>query len=193
MSVRLKEPRLHPLEELEWSEEQKQLLTPLKMGGRVFNVFTTLARNPKMMKDWLRFGTYTLGGSALPPWDREILILRIGWLCQSEYEFGQHAVIGQLVGLTPEEISRITEGSEAKGWTAFEAALIQAVDELHSDAFVGDATWDALAEHYDEKQLIDLIMTVGMYNLVSMALNSLGVQLDDGLSGFPKQPQVSVS
>ena len=193
MSVRLKEPRLYPLDESEWSEEQIQLLTPFKLGGRVFNVFTTLARNPKMMKDWIGFASYILGRSALPPRDREILILRIGWLCQSEYEFGQHSMIGQHAGLTSEEISRITEGPEAKGWTAFEAALIRAVDELHSDAFVGDATWHALAEHYDEKQMIDLIMTVGMYNLISMALNSLGVQLDEGLSGFPKQSQVHVS
>ena len=193
MSVRLKEPRLYPLDESEWSEEQIQLLTPLKMGGRVFNVFTTLARNPKMMKDWIGFASYILGRSALPSRDREILILRIGWLCQSEYEFGQHSMIGQHAGLTSEEISRITEGPEAKGWTAFEAALIQAVDELHSDAFVGDATWHALAEHYDEKQMIDLIMTVGMYNLISMALNSLGVQLDEGLSGFTKQSQVPAS
>jgi 4-carboxymuconolactone decarboxylase len=188
MGMRLREPRVKPLEESEWSEEQKQILNPLKMGGRVFNVFTTLARDPKMMKAYVPFGAYILGGSAVPPRDREILILRIGWLCQAEYEFGQHSVIGQGAGLTSEEISRITEGPKANGWSPFDAALIQAADELHSDAFIADATWLALTQRYDEKQMIDLIMTVGSYIMVSMALNSLGVQLDEGIPGFPKQP-----
>ena len=188
MRMRLKEPRMKPLDEPEWNDEQKQILNPLKMGGHVFNVFTTLARDPKMMKAYLPFGAYILGGSTLPPREREILILRIGWLCRSEYEFGQHSVIGQGAGLTPEEISRITKGPKAKGWSPFDAALIRAVDELHSDAFITDVTWHALAERYDEKQMIDLIMTVGAYSMLSMALNSLGVQLDEGIPGFPKQP-----
>jgi alkylhydroperoxidase family enzyme len=58
---------------------------------------------------------------------------------------------------------------------------MQATDELHADCHIGDETWSSLSEHLDKKQLMDLIFTVGQYNLVSMALNSLGVQPDDGL------------
>ena len=70
-------------------------------------------------------------------------------------------------------------GPEAEGWTPLERAILQAVDELHRDAFISDATWKALAAHYDEKQLIDLVFTVGQYTMVSMALNTLGVQIED--------------
>jgi 4-carboxymuconolactone decarboxylase len=183
--VRLKEPRIKPLAQSEWNEEQKKILAPMVRDGRVYNIFSTMARHPKMTEKWLTFGTYILRESTLPERDREILILRIGWLCRSEYEFGQHSLIGQRSGLSAEEITRIMEGPEAAGWKPFDAALLRAADELHQDAFITDDTWKALAERYDEKQLMDVVMTVGQYNLVSMLLNSFGVQLDQGISGFP--------
>jgi alkylhydroperoxidase family enzyme len=149
------------------------------------NIFGTIARHPKMMQSWHPFISYVLRESTLPPRDREILILRIGWLCRSEYEFGQHTLMAKSAGLSPEEISRIPEGPNAPGWDPFEATLLRAADELHSDAFITEATWNALSKRYDEKQLMDLIMTVGQYNMVSMVLNTLGVQLDEGVPGFP--------
>ena len=87
--------------------------------------------------------------------------------------------------ITDDEIRRITQGPDAPGWSPLESALLRAADELHADAFVSDATWSALKAHYTTEQLIDLVFTVGQYNLVSMALNTLGVQLDDGIAGFP--------
>jgi alkylhydroperoxidase family enzyme len=95
-------------------------------------------------------------------------------------------VIGKACGLTEEEIARVAAGPEASGWQPIEAALLRAVDELHADAFISDVTWADLEEHFDVPQLIDLVFAVGQYNLVSMALNTLGVQLDAGLEGFPK-------
>ena len=185
MNRRLKEPRIKPLTQSEWNEEQKKILTPMVRDGRVYNIFATMARHPKMIEKWLSFGTYILRDSTLPKRDREILILRIGWLCRSEYEFGQHSLIGQRAGLKPEEIIRIIAGPEAPGWEPFDALLLRAVDELHREAFITEDTWKALAERYNEKQLMDVVMTVGQYNLVSMLLNSFGVQRDQGIPGFP--------
>jgi 4-carboxymuconolactone decarboxylase len=185
--VRLKEPRIAPLGEQQWTEQQQKLLAPTKkLTGRVINVFSTIVRNPILFERWWVFGDYVLVEQSLPPRDREILILRIGWLCQSEYEFGQHTLVGKGVGLTDEEILRITKGPDDPGWGRFDAALIRATDELHKDAFITETTWKVLAEGYDEKRLMDVIFTVGQYNLVSMALNSLGVQRDSGIPGFPK-------
>jgi 4-carboxymuconolactone decarboxylase len=183
---RLKEPRLKPLQETEWKEGQAKIMKAMGGGGKILNLSSTLVRNPEMMEPWLKFAAYVLVGSTLPRRDREILILRIGWLCRSEYEFGQHRLLGAMAGLTDEEIVRITEGPDAPGWSAFDAALLRAVDELHADAFISDATWGMLARQYSEKQLIDVVVTVGQYNLVSMMLNSFGVQRDPGIPGFPE-------
>jgi alkylhydroperoxidase family enzyme len=186
--VRLKEPRIKALAESEWTAEQQKILNPFrsKRDGRVVNVWATIVNDPKMMEAWSPFALYTLRGSTLPPREREILMLRIGWLCQAEYLFGHHTVIGKSVGLTDEEIKRITEGPKAPGWDPFDATLLRAVDELHADAFITDATWNALAKRYNKEQLMDVVATVGQYNLLSMFLNSFGVQLDKGVPGFPQ-------
>jgi len=184
--VRLKEPRIKPLGESEWNAEQQRILNQFKAPGRrMINLYPTMANNPKLMDRWLTFAGYILRESTLTAREREILILRIGWLCQSEYEFGQHTLVGKSAGLTDQEIKRITEGPKASGWDAFDATLLQAVDELHADAFITDATWNALARRYNQRQLMDVVATVGQYNLVSMFLNSFGVQLDKGVPGFP--------
>jgi alkylhydroperoxidase family enzyme len=129
---------------------------------------------------------YVLQEQTLPDRDREILILRIGWLCQAKYEFGQHTLAGKRVGLTDEEILRITKGPDEPGWSTFDAALVRVVDELYYDSIISDATWKVLSEGYNEKQLMDVIFTVGDYNMVSWALNSFGVQLEKGVPGFPE-------
>ncbi len=182
--MRLAQPRLEPLAEEKWDDETRELLEKLQTNGRVLNIFSTLAAHPKLLKRWLVFGNHILYKSSLPPRERELLILRTGWLCRAEYEWGQHVVIGKEAGLGADEIERIKEGPDAPGWSAFDATLLRAADELHSQAFISDPVWNALAESYDMRQLLDLIFTVGQYNMVSMALNTLGVRLDEGVGGF---------
>ena len=180
------EPRVTPLPAAEWDAEVTELLGATQMGGRTLNIFQTLARHPKLLRRWLVFGTHVLAKSTIGARERELLILRTGWNCRAEYEWGQHVVIGKLAGLSEAEIQRITAGPDAPGWAPFDAALLRAADELHRDSCIGDATWAALAERYDVQQLLDVIFTVGQYTLVSMALNSCGVELDEGIEGFPE-------
>ncbi|MFT5441029.1 MAG: 4-carboxymuconolactone decarboxylase [Myxococcota bacterium] len=180
--MRLSKPRVEPL-----SDEQLPPELQVKMGGRVLNIFRTLAHYPKLMKRWLVFGNHILAKSTLSPRDREIAILRVGWRCQAGYEWAQHVVIGKDAGLSDEEIERIVDGPDAPGWTAAEAAILRGTDELHDDSFVTDPTWAVLTEHYSTEQIMDFVFTVGQYHLVSMALNTFGVQLDEGLEGLPKR------
>jgi alkylhydroperoxidase family enzyme len=154
--------------------------------GPVLNIFRTLANHPALMKRWLVFGNHVLAKSTLPAREREIAILRIGWLCRAGYEWGQHVGIGKAAGLTDEEIARIAEGPDTPGWSSEDRALLRATDELHEDAFVSDATWAELSKNWNTQQLMDLVFTVGQYNLVSMALNTLGVQPEPGLPKLPR-------
>ena len=179
--MRLKTPRLEPLPDEKLGEEERVGLG----DGPVLNIFRTLAHHPKLMKRWLVFGNHVLAKSTLPPRDREIAILRIGWLCRAEYEWRQHVVVGRRAGLSDDEIRRIREGADAPGWSELERALLRATDELHADAFISDETWADLSQQYDTQQLMDLVFTVGQYNLVSMALNTLGVQAESDLPDFP--------
>ncbi|MEO6724318.1 MAG: carboxymuconolactone decarboxylase family protein [Blastocatellia bacterium] len=182
----LTEPRLEPLTEERLDDETRRILDRARMRGRVLNIFRTLAHHPKLLERWMVFGTHVLSKSTLPAREREMLILRIGWLCRSEYEWGQHVLIGSQAGLTDEEIERIKAGPDASGWSELESALLRAVDELRAEAFISNPTWQALIVHLNRQQMLDLIFTVGQYNMVSMALNSLGVQLDEGVPGFDR-------
>jgi alkylhydroperoxidase family enzyme len=187
MAKRLKQPRVSPRPESDWDDGAREVLEPLRSFGPLLNIFGTLAHHPALLKRWMVFGNHVLAKSTLPAREREILILRIGWLCQAEYEWGQHAAIGRQCGLSDEEIRRIAEGPEAPGWSSFDATLLRAADELHGDAFLSDATWKELSARYSTEQMIDVVFTVGQYNLVSMALNSLGVQREAGVEGFPEK------
>ena len=182
--MHLDEPRIQPLADDQLDEEALSVLERAKMRGQVFNIFRTLVHHPKLLERWMVFGSHVLGKSTLPPREREMVILRIGWLCHSEYEFGQHVLIGRRAGLTDDEIRRIQTGPDAEGWSELDRAMLRAVDELHAEAFISDPTWQKLAEQLSTQQLLDLIFAVGQYNLVSMALNTLGVQRDEGVPGF---------
>jgi 4-carboxymuconolactone decarboxylase len=183
--MRSPKPRILPLEEKDWNDEQRQLLAPMAQAGRVANIFKTLARHPKLLKRWLPFANHILFKSSLGPREREMLILRVAWVARAEYEWGHHQEIGQRAGLTDAEIVRIAAGPDAPGWSKLEAALLRAVDELHRSTRMTNATWTALAEHYDTAQLMDIVFTIGNYTALAMALNSFGVPLDQGLKGFP--------
>lgn len=177
--------RIPPLPESEWSPEAAEIMAPFMQDGRPFNIFRTLTRHPKLFKRWLVFANHVLGKSTLPPREREIAILRIGYLCEAPYEWGQHVLIAKNeAGMTDAEISAIKVGAAAPLWTDAERALIRATDELKADSRVSDETFEALRLHFDEQQIMDIVFTVGQYTLVSMALNTLGVPLDDFLPAW---------
>jgi alkylhydroperoxidase family enzyme len=176
--LRLREPRIKPLTDEEFTEDQKKLLEPF--GERRLNIFRTLVRMPKAFEAFNRWGGYVLSRrNSLPPREREIVILRTGYLCKSGYEWAQHVKIAKREGLSDDEIVRIKQGAGA-GWSDADAVLLRAVDDLHTDQFVSDATWAALAAHFSEVQRMDIVFTVGQYTQVSMMLNSFGVQLEAG-------------
>jgi alkylhydroperoxidase family enzyme len=116
---------------------------------------------------------------------RELVILRTGLNAGSGYEWAQHVAIARRFGCTDLDIERVAEGPSAMGWPEAERALLAATDELMADDFVSDPTWIALRGHWSEQQCIDLVFTVGQYRLVAMALNTFGVQIEDGVDRFP--------
>jgi alkylhydroperoxidase family enzyme len=172
-----------PLPEAERDAQARELLADVA-GGPTVNIFATLVRHPGLFRRWMPFGGKLLAGK-LPARDRELLILRAGWLCGSAYEWAQHAPLGRRAGLSPTEVERVAAGPDDPAWDAADATLLRAADELHTDACITDATWAALAERYDERQLIEIPMLVGHYHLVAFTLNSLGVPVEEGGEPLP--------
>jgi 4-carboxymuconolactone decarboxylase len=177
-------PRVAPLAEDEADDQSRELLGGVgSMTGPAANIFATLVRHPGLFRRWLPFGGKLLVGK-LPGRDRELLILRTAWHTRAAYEWGQHVGIARGAGVSDEEIGRVPDGPDA-GWDEADRVLLTAADELHDDACISDATWAALARRYDTQQLIEVPMLVGHYHMVAFALNSLGVQREEGVPGLP--------
>ena len=184
---RPKEPRIDPidLDQVVDDDLRATLAGALSLDGRPLNIFGVLAHHPKLLKRFNLLGGFLLNKGLIPERERELVILRIGWNAQAVYEFGQHTVIGKRCGLTDEEIVALTKSPYDHPWSAEDRALIALADDLAADDCVGNGTWLALATRWSEAELVELLVLAGFYRLASGFLNSAGVQLDDGIPGFP--------
>jgi alkylhydroperoxidase family enzyme len=179
-----KPPRIAPLQPHEWTPVQRARLDPTNSGRPAANVFATFVRNPPV--DALRNAvtTHIRGGTTLTPRQRELLLMRIGVLCRSEYEWAAHMRAGKGTGMTDADVERVARGPDAPGGDALETALLRAADELYRDDRISDATWTELAARLDARQLMDVVVAVTGYRTASMAINSAGVQLDANMADF---------
>ena len=167
------------------------VLSRYQLGeARGMNGLGTMLHHPALAKAFLTFNNHIATTSTLSKRIRELLILRIGWLRRSEYEFVQHLVLGARAGLSDADLERVQVGPDAAGWDPMEADLMRAVDELHANAYIDETTYARLSAHFDTPQLLDLVFTVGCYDLLSMAFNTFRVALEPGVD--PIQPAVRV-
>ena len=194
MEVPADHGRIAPLPPGEWPDAMREALSalrppnprhpfPARDPGRPkgLNVLGMLARHPALAQAFNTFNGHVLFATTLSARQRELLILRVAAVRQAAYEWRQHVVLAHDAGITADEVARIAEGAGATGWSHFERALISAVDELLSDAKVTDETWEVLAAVLEVEQLMDVVFTVGAYDLLAMAFRSFDVPLDDDL------------
>jgi alkylhydroperoxidase family enzyme len=186
-------PRIAPLPPASWSAEMRDALTamrppnprhpfpPTEGRPKGVHVLGTFARHPELARAFFTFNGHLLFASTLTPRQRELLVLRVAALRDATYEWEQHAVLASDNGIDEEEVARVAAGADAPGWSPLERALLRAADELVRDATISDATWAVLAATFDDRQLLDLVFTVGAYDTLAMALRVCGTPLDDDL------------
>lgn len=175
---RLREPRVPPLPEAEWTDEQRALVETYAPDGNPGNALRTLVRVPALADRVFPFMGYIARDSTLSPRHRAMLILRTAWLTQSANIWATHASRAGESGLSAAEVQQVAEGP-AEGWSEFEAVLLGLADELFRNASVTDQTWDALAEQYDLFNMVDAVVTVNETTSNAILFNSLGIQPDD--------------
>lgn len=174
-------PRIQPREDLVDKIRERQKSSPVN----AVNVAATLARNKPINRAFGPFAQAVLFEGGLSRRNVELVVLRMGWNCQAVYEFGQHTLFGLDAGLTRAEIYAVTRPLSQHPWTEEERTVLQAVDELYADDCVGEETWNAAAALFSDAEMLHLVMAAGCYRVVSGVLNSCGVQLDDGVPGWP--------
>lgn len=146
--------------------------------------FLTMLKHPGLYRCQMEMGVQLLSKGLIDRRERELAIMRVGWLCRAPYEWGQHVNIAKRFGVTAEEIERVTQGSSAPGWTEHEAAVLRGVEELLRDQMISDETWDVLARTWTEQQLIEFPMLVGQYVATAYSQNALRMRLNPGMRGL---------
>jgi alkylhydroperoxidase family enzyme len=165
--------------------ELAEILAKATIRGEVLNIMGTMAHQPRLMKRFNALGGAFLVHGLLPAREREIVILRVGFNCRSVYEFGQHTLIGRDAGLTDEEIADLATTRAGGPWSADDQALIALADEICADDCARDTTFAALRRRWSDAELVELVALAGFYRMVSGFLNTLGVEPEDGLPGWP--------
>ena len=185
--------RVEPLPIKQWPPEMRDALANMlpaeprhprpvsegRPGSR--NTLGTFAHHPTLARAFFGFNGHILMGTTLSERQREVLVLRIATRRQSAYLWAQHVFMGNDAGLSDEEIGRIAYGPDAPFWTAEDAALLRAVDELIDDGVIGQTTWDVLATGLTTEQLLDLVFTVGAYQTIASMMRSFDLAIDDDI------------
>jgi 4-carboxymuconolactone decarboxylase len=142
-----------------------------------------IAKSPSIFRAHMEMGTAIFSGK-IPPQERELAILRVGWVSGAPYEWGEHVKIAKRFGVTPEAVERVTRGSSAAGWTEHEAAILRGVEQLILDQTLDDHTYATLGRQWSEAQLIEYLMLIGHYVTTAFIQNSLRARLAHGNSGL---------
>lgn len=173
--------RLTPLPPGEWDDDVRTALSPLLSAERANprdagNILATLVRHRPLTRAYLEFNAYLLRDSTLSARVREVALMRAVLWRRCGYLWDHHVVLAKRAGLTDAEIDGIRGGVLDDG---LDALVVRAVDELEHDNTIGDDTWAALGRYLDEPQRMDLVFTIGGYNLLALAVNAFGIEPED--------------
>lgn len=170
-------PRLAPLEPGEWDDFLTRLVDATGGPEHALNVFTTLGRHPELFRRWIGFGGALLSGK-LPARLRELVVLRTAVRTGADYEWAHHAPTAAGLGVGDEELAALRRPLADHDWAPEEGTVLRAVDEMHDTWTLSDASWSAVHALLGDAQAIELVMLVGQYHLVALALRTLRVEIE---------------
>ncbi len=194
-------PRIAPLPTDEWDDDAlaalrsafgddgaERMLSTAPDAPPMPNVLATLMRHPALAGPFLTYNNVLLRTPTLEPRLRELMVMRVAWRTRCEYEWVQHVRMAARCGITPEEVEAVGQGAAADAWSALEADVLAATDQLLDRYRIDDETWARLAQHLDERQLVEMAFVVGTYTCLAMAFKTFGLVLDPDLDSVLAPP-----
>jgi 4-carboxymuconolactone decarboxylase len=180
----LSAPRIPPLGEEGWTAEVREIFTifegeEARERGTKFNIMKTLVHHPSLVSRFLAYEHQLLRHPTIPERIREVIILRLAWLYQQEYEWKQHVAIARSIGMSEEEIAAAKQGPEVPIWSPLDRLVLQVTDQAYRGVTIDDETWAGLAAEFDHSQMLELLFTIGTFAMMSWIFNSTGLQLED--------------
>jgi AhpD family alkylhydroperoxidase len=147
-------------------------------GTQSPRLFLTMSLRPRLFRGWLRFAGRLMPGGRLPRRETELVILRVAQLRDCAYELEHHRHLAARAGITETDISRLTEGPDAAGWSARERLVLRAVEDLHQRHDIDDALWAELSAVLTPGDLVELILLVGHYEMLATFVGTFRIPPD---------------
>jgi 4-carboxymuconolactone decarboxylase len=184
--------RVPQIERAEWTDAVRDVFAVLegrrgREQGSENHVIKTFAQHPALAVPFLVFNRHLLGTSTVPVRLRQLAILRVAWTRRAPYMWASHMRLSLTLGLSPDDFEAVKIGPEAPGWSEAERAVLRAVEQLRDESDLDDAAWDALARHFDRRQMMDFLFTVGAYLLLALAFNAMRIELEPELQDLARR------
>jgi len=156
------------------------------------SVFRILLKHPQLAKEVAgTLGTLLFTGNVLDARLRELLIMRIGWVTGSVYEWTQHWRVARGLDIPEADILAVRDWRNAKTLSAADRAVLAATDETLERGAISDATWADCCKHLaTDEERIELVVAIGNWSLFSQLLKSLAVPLEEGIAPWPPDGRV---
>jgi alkylhydroperoxidase family enzyme len=149
-----------------------------KWGDRVPNVLQMVMHSPSAFRGWMEFFPAINRRSVLAARYRELTILRVAILNNSEYEFAAHIAPAKAAGLSDAEIELLRDTTVSEDLAPADRAVLMYTDEMTKTIKVSNSTFSLVRVHFNDREIVELTLTVGGYNLVSRFLEALQIDHD---------------
>jgi AhpD family alkylhydroperoxidase len=161
--------------------ESKPLWDRLEAERKVptANIFRAMANAPVLLDAFLSYANALRDGSALSPKLRELAILTVGHVTGAEYEVAHHQSHGKKAGISAEQLAAVPEFETSSLFDDVERSVMRLAKESTVNVDVSDSCWAAVAQHLDDKQMVELALTIAWYNSGVRIMGMLDIDLEE--------------
>ncbi len=142
------------------------------------NIFRMMAHAETVMPRFVRMGNALLGKTELDPQLREMAIVRVGHLSQATYELHQHNALCRKLGMPEDKIEALAGKADAPVFSKLERMVLEFADTVVRDVRAPDAMFEALRKELGERQMVELVLTIGYYMMTCRFLENFGVDIE---------------
>jgi alkylhydroperoxidase family enzyme len=147
--------------------------------GDVLHLYAMLLHSAPMTEGWLALFTAVRQKGVLPGDLRELVIMQVALLNGAPYEAQQHRPIALREGLSEEKIDGLGTWRSLEAYTPRERAVLAYCEQMTRNVHVDDAVFAAVRDHFDDRMMVELTVTIAGYNMVSRVLEALSVDASD--------------
>lgn len=150
------------------------------------SVFRVLLHHPRLAKAMHDLLAVLLFDARLDQRLRELVIMRIGWVTRSNYEWTQHWRVARGLQVPEDDLVAVRDWLRSDRFGPVERAVLQATDETLDTGTVSAHTWQSLNAHIADRQaILELVVAIGHWRMFSSLLRSLEIPLEEGVRDWP--------